>query len=96
MHRWRGDPDREPVGRLTALLKRVVHGEIERVAGLRSVEGSSQQEQGDTTSTSCLLEWWIVNGLQQGGLNEDEIYNLCMTFLTMGHENIATVRTARF
>uniref|UniRef100_A0A7S3PFH7 Cytochrome P450 n=1 Tax=Aplanochytrium stocchinoi TaxID=215587 RepID=A0A7S3PFH7_9STRA len=46
-----------------------------------------EKRQKATKPEESILSYWIN---YKPMLSDDEIYNLCMTFLTMGHENVAT------
>ncbi|KAH9257348.1 hypothetical protein BASA81_004505 [Batrachochytrium salamandrivorans] len=71
---WRRNHREEPVGSLQDKLDLFILSEI---------DASSARSQGPET---CMLDSWT----RDVSLSREEIRNLCMTFLTMGSENVST------
>lgn len=76
-------PRKEPVDRLLKPIEACIFSEISRNRKLLVDNKLSKDD-----SSLTMLQYWMA---EDPSLDDKELYNLCMTFLTMGHENVATV-----
>jgi len=88
---WRADPHRGPVGGLLRELDAFIEPRIDEAVRRTAREPAD----------SCMLDAWARRlspssssgagrALGEPALTRSQVRNLCLTFLTMGHENVAT------
>lgn len=88
---WVRFPEREPVMSLLKPLKNFIFQEISKNKQYISSLSVAEREELLDSEYQTMLQFWVATALKAPDqLSDFEIYNLCMIFLTMGHENVAT------